>query len=88
MDRKKKEDNKKANQKVKYSKRAVMIVLVIAISIFIGEFGDKTFLASIGLGIQYGCLYVFPQTHTHHWYEDESSHHKQPPSQKHREKLL
>jgi len=50
---KNKEDNKKTNQKVKYSKKAIMIIFVIAISIFIGEFGDKTFLASIGLGIQY-----------------------------------
>ena len=28
-------------------------VLIIAINIIIGEFGDKTFLASLGLGIQY-----------------------------------
>lgn len=27
--------------------------LIIALSIIVGEFGDKTFLASIGLGIQY-----------------------------------
>ncbi len=28
-------------------------ILIIALSIAIGELGDKTFLASIGLGIQY-----------------------------------
>ena len=34
------------NLKLNYS-------LIIAISILVGEFGDKTFLASIGFGIQY-----------------------------------
>ena len=28
-------------------------ILIIAISIAVGELGDKTFLAAIGLGIQY-----------------------------------
>ena len=40
-------------KKIKYTRYGIMIVFVIAISIFIGEFGDKTFLASIGLGVQY-----------------------------------
>ena len=38
--------NKIINSKLNY-------ILIIAASISIGEFGDKTFLASIGLGIQY-----------------------------------
>lgn len=35
------------------SKYKLNYILIIAFSIAIGEFGDKTFLASIGLGIQY-----------------------------------
>lgn len=38
--------NKISNFKINY-------VLVIALSIVIGELGDKTFLASLGLGVQY-----------------------------------
>ena len=38
--------NKIINMKLNYT-------LIIALSIIVGEFGDKTFLASIGLGIQY-----------------------------------
>lgn len=38
-------------QKITYSKLNYM--LIIAISIIIGELGDKTFLASLGLGLQY-----------------------------------
>lgn len=34
-------------------------VLLIAFSIAIGELGDKTFLASIGLGIEYSCYKIF-----------------------------
>ena len=37
----------------KVSNFKISYVLIIAISIFIGELGDKTFLASLGLGIQY-----------------------------------
>lgn len=48
----------KTNNKIKYAKRTIIIILVIAFSIFIGEFGDKTFLASIGLGIQYANLKI------------------------------
>lgn len=53
----KKEDNRKENgkkgilQKIASSK--LNYILVIALSIAIGELGDKTFLASVGLGIQY-----------------------------------
>ena len=45
-EREKKEQNKILNIGVSY-------VLIIALSIAIGELGDKTFLSSIGLGIQY-----------------------------------
>ena len=31
----------------------ISYTLIIALSIFIGEFGDKTFLSSIGFGIEY-----------------------------------
>lgn len=34
-------------------------ILIIALSIAIGELGDKTFLASIGLGIQYPAQKIF-----------------------------
>lgn len=37
----------------KFAKLGLNYVLVIALSIAIGELGDKTFLASIGLGIGY-----------------------------------
>ena len=37
----------------KISSLKINFVFVIAISIFVGEIGDKTFLASLGLGIQY-----------------------------------
>jgi len=35
------------------SKLKINYILIIALSIMIGELGDKTFLASIGFGIQY-----------------------------------
>lgn len=38
--------NKISNLKINYT-------LIIAITILVGEFGDKTFLASLGFGIQY-----------------------------------
>ena len=31
----------------------ISYVFIIAVSIFVGEIGDKTFLASLGLGIEY-----------------------------------
>lgn len=37
----------------KIAKRTINYILIIAISIAVGELGDKTFLASIGLGIKY-----------------------------------
>ena len=37
----------------KIANKSINYILIIAISIAIGELGDKTFLASIGLGIQY-----------------------------------
>lgn len=38
---------------MKLSKLGIGYILIIAFSIAIGELGDKTFLASIGLGISY-----------------------------------
>lgn len=49
---------KETNKKMKYARKAIMVILIIAFSIFFGEFGDKTFLASIGLGIQYANLKI------------------------------
>lgn len=37
-------------------RKNISYILLIASSIAIGELGDKTFLASIGLGIQYPCF--------------------------------
>ena len=47
------QDIKKDNFLIKLSKIGLGYILIIAISIAIGEIGDKTFLASIGLGISY-----------------------------------
>lgn len=47
------ENNKKDNILMKLSKIGIGYILIIAISIAVGELGDKTFLASIGLGISY-----------------------------------
>lgn len=44
---------KKDNFLMKLSKIGTGYILIIALSIAIGELGDKTFLASIGLGISY-----------------------------------
>ncbi|MCI8345434.1 MAG: TMEM165/GDT1 family protein [Clostridia bacterium] len=49
----KREDNRKNNILMKLSKIGIGYILIIAISIAVGELGDKTFLASIGLGISY-----------------------------------
>lgn len=51
--REKKESTKKDNFIMKLSKLGLSYILVIAFSIAIGEIGDKTFLASVGLGISY-----------------------------------
>lgn len=50
------EDNKKnhkSNILNKITSLPMNYVLIVAISIIIGEIGDKTFLASLGLGLQY-----------------------------------
>lgn len=46
-------NSKKDNFIMKLSKLGIGYILIIAFSISIGEIGDKTFLASIGLGISY-----------------------------------
>lgn len=43
----------KSNLLNKFGKYNFHLILIIAISIIIGELGDKTFLSSIGLGINY-----------------------------------
>ena len=51
-----KSNNKKENSKDKKSKNLknnLSYIFFIALTIAIGELGDKTFLASIGLGIEY-----------------------------------
>jgi len=47
-----KEENSK-NRKEKKLKNNLSYIIFIALTIAIGELGDKTFLASIGLGIEY-----------------------------------
>lgn len=47
------EDDKKTSFIKKLSKFGFGYIFIIAFSIAIGELGDKTFLASIGLGISY-----------------------------------
>ena len=46
-------DSKKDSLIHKISFLKLNYIILIAISIFVGEFGDKTFLASMGLGVQY-----------------------------------
>lgn len=46
-------ENSKTGLMKKISSLGFNYVLIIALSISIGELGDKTFLSSIGLGIQY-----------------------------------
>lgn len=47
------ETTKKNHLLSKISNLKIGYTLIIALSILIGEFGDKTFLASMGFGIQY-----------------------------------
>ena len=54
-----KENNKKNNFLMKLSKIGLGYILIISFSIAIGELGDKTFLASIGLGISYPNFKLF-----------------------------
>lgn len=51
-------DNKTSTLKI-LNKRNFSYILIIAFSIAIGELGDKTFLASIGIGIQYPTQKIF-----------------------------
>lgn len=53
MPKKVKKEEPKNSVLSKISKFKLNYIFIIAISIAIGEFGDKTFLASIGLGIEY-----------------------------------
>ena len=46
-------DSKKESIISKLSNMKINYTFIVALSIIIGEIGDKTFLASIGLGIQY-----------------------------------
>lgn len=47
------DSEKKSNLIQKISNLSLNYVFIIAFSIAVGELGDKTFLASLGLGIQY-----------------------------------
>lgn len=53
QDKEKEENEQKNNFLKKLSKFGISYILIIATSIAVGEIGDKTFLASIGLGISY-----------------------------------
>lgn len=48
-----KNDNSKSSIIQKLSNIKLNYVVIIALNIIIGEFGDKTFLASLGIGLQY-----------------------------------
>lgn len=47
------ENDSKSSILQKLSNFKINYIIIIAISIIIGELGDKTFLASLGLGLQY-----------------------------------
>lgn len=49
----KKDDDSKSSFITKILSIKINYVLIIAISIIVGEIGDKTFLASLGLGLEY-----------------------------------
>lgn len=51
--------SKKTGLLQKISNLSVSYLIIIALSIAIGELGDKTFLASLGLGIQYPNFKIF-----------------------------
>lgn len=56
----KKENSNNNNSAINnINKLKLNYILIIALSIAIGELGDKTFLASIGLGIQYPAQKIF-----------------------------
>lgn len=48
-----KNDNSKSSIIQKFSHIRLNYIVIIALNIIIGELGDKTFLASLGLGLQY-----------------------------------
>ena len=50
---KQEENNRKGNFLKYISNLKINYILMVAICIIIGEIGDKTFLASLGLGLQY-----------------------------------
>ncbi len=52
-------EDKKNGVIKKISNLKIGYILIIALSICIGELGDKTFLASLGLGIQYPYFKVY-----------------------------
>lgn len=58
-EKEKKEDRKKENFINKLSHIGIGYIFIIAFSIAIGELGDKTFLASLGLGISYPTYKLF-----------------------------
>lgn len=47
------ENNSKSNFLSKICSLSINYTIIVALAIIIGEFGDKTFLSSLGLGIQY-----------------------------------
>ena len=53
------DSSKKSGLLKKISNLSIGYIFIIATSIAIGEFGDKTFLASLGLGIQYPNFKLF-----------------------------
>lgn len=55
----KKNDNENISSLKNISKLKLNYIFIIAFSIAIGELGDKTFLSSIGLGIQYPTQKIF-----------------------------
>lgn len=57
--RDKKDTLKKDSLLMKLSKYGIGYIFIITISIAIGELGDKTFLASLGLGISYPHFKLF-----------------------------
>lgn len=52
------EPNKKEGILTKISHLKINYCLIVALCIMVGELGDKTFLASIGLGVQYPHLKI------------------------------
>lgn len=53
LPQKEKSDNSKSSILEKIASSKLNYIFIIAFSIMIGELGDKTFLASLGLGLQY-----------------------------------